>query len=410
MKFFSDITEKFTRPAKVQVVEAHMKEDGWAEFSCCAYDKKKNSVVPGENYGSTDSLEALAQKLKDRSLPVIFCIDGQGILLKKTNHSIEDANDELPAQLIPNAHAEDFYYELTPAGGHASIVTLIRRNMADELMQPLLAKGFYITRLHLGPGVTSCLAPALTDANLVRGIRWRNYQLSYTAEELKEAVRGGEENEREEELPGKENFLKFSAACAFFSGWDAAASHVHCPPAEEREKEFSGKKRFSFYSVSLAVFFLMALLINFFVFQRYWKKQQELESQAGWQESALRNYEGMKQTISGKMSFALETGLLSEENIAWLADQLGESVPAAVQLTRLTIYPREKRITDAEEQFFFNQRIIRINGICDAESRLNDWIKKLKEKNFSGKVTLTSFRQDEEKRTGAFAMEIELKE
>ncbi len=109
------------------------------------------------------------------------------------------------------------------------------------------------------------------------------------------------------------------------------------------------------------------------------------------------------------MSFAGETGLWTEEQLAWLADQLGASVPENVKLTRLNIYPREKKITEEDETYIFNQKSIVLTGNSESEGILNDWIKEITEKEFAGKVRLASFLQNQEKKTGVFTLEIDLK-
>jgi hypothetical protein len=407
MSRLAQITERFISPSKVQVVEIFIGENGGQSFELTVYEKKKNSVEIKEQREKFEGEQEFISKLKDKSVPIILCVDGKGILIKKISGEAEDANN-LVGRIIPNAKPEDFYIEQIFTGNENSIVSIVRRSAIDQAIDALAHKGFSVVHLHIGPGVTSCLSGILVSDNTVREFVWRNYRLTYSSSGIADITKGAAE--QESELPIEKNiFFAFAAACSFFSGWRKDNSILLGEKVQQASSSFYEKKKFTFYAAGIVIFFLVALLTNFFIFQHYWKIQQELESQVGWQESAVKNYDEMKKNIGDKMNFALETGLLSEEKLAWFADQLGASVPQGVKLVRMNIYPREKKITDGDEAFVFDQHIITISGYAGSESLLNDWIRAIKEKEFAGKVQLSSYLQDGEKNTGIFSIEIILK-
>jgi hypothetical protein len=402
MKFLDNINQKIAHSAKVAVLEVNYKNES-AFFSLAVYESKKNAVILKEEF-LEEEIEAVLEKLKDKNTPLALCVDGKGILNKKLNFSLEDLDETVTGKIIPNANADDFYYEAIFINETTSFVSIMRRSLIDPILEKLKDKGFFVTECHLGPLVISCIGSALTKEADTSDLIFRNYKLVISKEGLLEI--GTSQLAKAEE---NKNLLLFAGACSYFTNWSSLNAKAHCPIVRERKIDFSEKKKFSFYVAAIVIFFLTGLLINFFVFQHYHNKKQQLESQIGWQENALKNYDELKKNLDEKMTFALGSGILSPDNLAFLSDQLGSTVPPDIKLNRMTVFPLEKKMENGDEHSSFNKHLISVKGQSLSGSGINNWIKKIKQKEFVKEVLLTNYKQDDENAKGFFSLEIKLK-
>jgi hypothetical protein len=417
MNFINKYNEKIIKSTKVGVIEILFGDEGTAVFSFGVYEIKNNSVKPKEEIHAEKDLDVLLTKIKDKSLPFVLCVDGKGILSRKLNIAVEDLDETAPSRIIPNANAEDFYFEGIPVSETSSIVTIMRRSVIDETLEKIKAKGIFITELHLGPLVIGTLSSVLIESSDTKEIEFRNYRLILGRDGLlevqnKSSVPGPESQVLAREESGEfkdDKILLMAGTCSYFSGWANAVGKSFCSPVAESGEEFAEKKKFGFYAMAMVVFFLCTLLLNFFVFQHYHNRQQELESQIGWQENALKSYEELKTGMTEKMNFAMESGILSPDNLAWMGDQLASTVPAEIKLTRMNVFPLEKKMENGDEHTSFNKHIISVRGQTASGSAINAWIKEIKQKEFVGEVLLTNYKQDDENLKGQFNLEIRLK-
>ncbi len=229
----------------------------------------------------------MLKELKDKAIPLLLCVDGKGILIKKMPIS-EEPLENLIQRIIPNAKAEDFFVEQVIGAEDNSFVSLIRRSSLKNLIDEIIKRGFFICHLNIGPAVSSCISGTLTTGDTFKELSWRNYSLTFSPEGLHELSKKTQSEESTLPFESK-HFLKFSAAVAYFSGWRELNSTLMCEEIGNSSLSFTQKKKFVLYSYSLVFFFLIALLSNFFIFQHYWSRQQQLESELGWQESAVKN-------------------------------------------------------------------------------------------------------------------------
>jgi hypothetical protein len=410
MNFITKYNEKIIKSAKVGVIEILFGEEG-SVFSLGVYEMKNNSVNSKEEILTEKDLDVLLGKIKDKGLPFVLCVDGKGILSRKLNIAVEDLDVTTPSRIIPNANAEDFYFEGIPVSETSSIVTMMRRSMIDETLEKIKAKGIFITELHLGPLVIGTLASVLIGNSDTKEIEFRKHKLIVAKEGIIEvSLQSAVGSQQSAVEIVDEKLLTIAGACSYFSGWVDSVGKSFCLPVTESKSEFGEKKKFGFYAMAMVAFFLCTLLLNFFVFQHYHNRQQELESQIGWQENALKSYEELKTGMTEKMNFAMESGILSPDNLAWMGDQLASTVPAEIKLTRMNVFPLEKKMEDGDEHSSFNKHIISVRGQTASGSAINEWIKGIKQKDFVSEVSLTNYKQDDENLKGQFNLEIRLKQ
>ncbi|MBC7862011.1 MAG: hypothetical protein IAF38_03500 [Bacteroidia bacterium] len=411
MKFLDNINQKIARSAKVAVLEVNY-ENETTFFSLGIYESKKNAVLTKEEFFGEIEIELILLKLKDKNTPIVLCVDGKGILNKKLNFSLEDLDETVAGKVIPNANADDFYYEAISINETSSLVSMMRRSIIDPILEKLKEKGLFVTECHLGPLVIGCIGSVLTKDADTSDLIFRNYKLVISKEgvlEIGAVTQDTKIPETENENGTQKNLLIFAGACSYFSGWSFTHAKTHCPIVNERKTDFTEKKKFSFYATTAVIFFLVTLLINFFVFQHFHNKKQQLESQIGWQENALKSYDELKKNLDEKMTFALGSGILSPDNLAFLSDQLGSTVPTDIKLNRMTVFPLEKKMENGDEHSSFNKQLISVKGQSLSGSGINDWIKRIKQKDFVKEVLLTNYKQDDENAKGFFSLEITLK-
>lgn len=413
MKFFNTHNKKIIQSAKVGVIEVFIREDGNQSFSLGIYEKKNNAVKAKDEFLAEKEFDVLLEKLKDKNIPLVLCIDGKGILSRKLNIGLEELDESVPSRIIPNANAGDFYFEGTFINETTSLVTMMRKTAIDPLIDKIKEKGFFVIELHIGPPVIGTLSGLLTGKDDTSEIQFRNYKLVIAKEGILDISSGGAgsgpNSENDPKIQDEDLMLLFAGACSYFSEWNGMNGKTFAQVVDENKAEFSEKRKFSFYALAMVIFFLSILLINFLVFQHYHSKKQELESQIGWQENALKNYEELKTGMGEKMNFAMEAGILSPDNLAAMGDQLAATVPPEIKLNRMNVFPLEKKMEEGEEHAAFNKHLISVKGQSASGSAINEWIKEIRQQDFVEDVSLTNYKQDDEDQRGQFSLEIKIK-
>jgi hypothetical protein len=412
MQFLSNIKDKITGIKKAAGVELLLLPDNRLNctITILTLDKKSSLVIEKKEYLEDATLDLLVSKL-EKGMPVALVLSGRGILHK----NIQDGGTELPSliqAMLPNARAQDFYIQHSIIPQKSVLVSIVRKEIADPILDFLNKAGIYCISFHLGGTGVSVLSALLNKGNLDLSLTWmehkleldgngnvKDYKFPVTATEKKSFLLDTEKIE--------DDFLvSYAAAFSAIAAVEPVEPFVES--VKNNKEEYINKILFSKLSWSVLGFFLFLLMINFVLFADFSSKNNELVEKERKYSSMFSEMENLSKEVKEKESFLSEAGWLQSSAMTFLADRIAASVPASVKLTDLSINPVDERKSKEEKKELFNTGLILLKGECSRPTELNEWLDKIKIIEKINKAKLVNYLFDNKENKGTFSIEIEI--
>lgn len=394
-------------------VEINLLPDGAYDINLLALKRNKADVLTETKISGIVDIVSLSAKLDSKS-PIVLVINGKGIIHKKVAAT---ENDSLPAVLnkvLPNANADDFYIQKQEINSSQNYISVVRKNIVDEILDELKKNNITnIVSCNIGPFLINNVL-GLIDKNIISSefLSFSNYKLLIREDKLNDV----QYSDNIESAPIKvgDDFIEgklliaFAAALSYFIG--LPVGFVNSEKIDSIKEDFKQKQKFQLFGWSLLIGMFVVLLVNYFVFNHYWEKSNEMNSKLVLNQSALKRYESLKAEYAQKKNFLEQNGLLESSRTSYYADRLATSLPASIQLLAMNIHPlKKKEASDISNALYFDTKIIKISGKCDRNTELNDWMKELEANSWIEKVKLVDYKQANAKDDGMFFIEIRIK-
>jgi Tfp pilus assembly protein PilN len=387
--------------------------DGSYELNLVVLKKQKSSLVTEKQSEGLSAFKEAAA-LIGSEIPIIIIINGKGVIHRKVDVHENDSSTMLLNKILPNASANEFVIQKTVLNSTQAFISVIRLNSLTEILNQLITnKMTSIAGCSLGPFAINDLLPLIsTDAINNENIVIGNYQLQVREQQITEINTATLSDNKNivvgnESIPEK-SLIAFATALSYFTGNDNGI--LNSIQVNNLKEEFYQKQKFEVRGWAVLAVTFLILMINYFVFNNYWSKNNAMNAQLTLTQSALQRYEKLKTEFAQKKEFLEQNGLLDHSRTSYYADQLAGNLPASIQWTGLNIHPlKKKKASDETETLFFENKLISISGNCQRSTDLNDWMKEIKKQTWVKDVTLVDYKQENAKEDGVFLMEISSK-
>ncbi len=405
--------ENMFKPKSAAGLEVILMPDGSYQLHLVLLKKQQSTLVTVLQKKDILSIAEIKQ-LIDPKVPLNVIINGKGIIHRKVHSNENDSANTLLNKLLPNANPEDFVIQKTPVNTEEAIVSVIRVNSLNELLQQFIDHQLTnISACFIGPFVVNNLLPLLDPALFdnehlhinnfklqVKEQQIHNIEVSSTP--LPDQIRIGND------LLPCQLLIPFAAALTGFTGetQDIVSSGL----LNRLKEEFQQKQKFELRSWSFLITIFLILIINYFVFNNYWSKNREMTAQLELTQAASQRYAKLRSDFDQKEGFLKENGLLESSRTSYFADQLAKELPSSLQLTGLNIHPLKKKKAGEEDHgFSFENKTILVSGNCQRNTELNEWMKKIKKLNWVNDVSLLNYKQENAGEAGIFLIGITIK-
>jgi len=105
-----------------------------------------------------------------------------------------------------------------------------------------------------------------------------------------------------------------------------------------------------------------------------------------------------------KREFIQKLGLEVNPQFAVFSDEIGETVPQSIQLSKLIVNPLKKTIRK-KKLIEFKNEIIEIGGFCKSSQVCNEWVQELRNLSWIKKIELVEFKFNKDN-IGEFTVEV----
>ncbi|MGY3793184.1 hypothetical protein [Aquimarina sp. 433] len=312
-------------------------------------------------------------------------------------------DQEIVSEAYPNLEVDNFYYQILKTS-EKSFISICRKTYVDNIISTYKDAKIAITSIDLGNLTTTALIPFIKDSKVL------TFTASITIqnEELLSITRNNQQIEHYEidslVIPSS-HLLPFASILHKVSGISNISGNVieKNTTLEITHKELRFFKKTLYYGIG---FLLIALLINFFVFNSSYKKLQELKEEEqvyNTQKETIKKQQLIVNTKENIVQSILSTGFSKS---SYYADQIIQSLPLSVLLKSYNYQPVLKTLRN-DKPITIKQKAIVITGDSLDKTSFTNWIHKIEDLNFVDKVTILSYGI-QKKKTAIFEIEIKL--
>ncbi|WP_223053183.1 hypothetical protein [Flavobacterium coralii] len=347
-------------------------------------EKKKNNLeITASDVRDEDGLK----KYKAKHLTALI-INTNQVLQKLVDST--DLNDKKVLQkAFPNIKSDDFYYEIWRKKT-VSLIAICRKTYVDELVKKI-SQDFRISAIGLGvcpvAGLTS-----FTDNNFVST---NTHTVGITDESIFYVTAANNTSSTINGLTiSSSNLNAFSAVLGLLTN---KAEQISGNTGDFNKELYNNAYQHIFFEKAITFsigIIITLLLINFLIFNYYFKKVTELESTISISKSELISIHTIAKKVEEKEARLNSFTRNAASKSSLLLNNIGRSVPSTVQLSEITYKPLFKNIRESEK-ISFQDSILLISGKVLNNSDFTDWVNDVQQIEGIKKITISHFgKQD----------------
>lgn len=405
------LLERVVKPSTVAGISLKLLSDNSYDISLSILRNKKG-IVTLIKFAEHVTLDH-ANKVLETNAPVTVAIDGKGVLHRKIVDESEPSKDVLLSKVIPNATPGDFYLQKYDTGD-GLYVSLIRRQLLDELLDKLLALNINVVGVHLGPFVISSVLPFL---NLVQGnekeVVIDGYSVKVAEGKIIEYAVSMEVpssyNVGDETVSGAA-MLSYGAALCFLTGTNLQYEVIDNDRIGHLHDEWRQRQIFKKTGIALLAFFFALLLINTLVFVNVSRSNEELLQSQGSNQKLFKEVTRLKEQVEKNKALLQMSGWSRRVPVWYYADRLASTVPDEINFTEIDVFPLDEKVLKDQRKKVFRAGAVTVRGACNKPLLLNDWFDAVKKLDWVKEVTNQTYEYSERDKTGYFAFQISIKE
>lgn len=362
-------------------------------------DRKKNELIIARNV-IFESAEAL--KKEKSKFPLSLVINNKNVLQKEID-GIESNDKKLLYKAFPNIAIADFYYEIIYFD-NKSIVSICRKTYVDELIDSL-NESFRIASVSLGISPVKQLA----NFNIPKKIYTNSQVINFESEEklLDSLVETSSPFYDINGLNIQSTYiLSFSSVLQMLFKNEVSSGNIKDLNHKLLE-DFRQKSFFEFGLKTALGLILGLLLINFLVFNYYFKKANNFTETATLNKAGIENVAKLKSRIKDKEQKLEDFSIQSASKSSLKINEIVKSIPSSLLLSEVIYYPLQKKVKE-NESISFEDKIIKVAGNTLNNEVFTHWIEQTEKLDWIERIVITSFGRDTENKT-SFEIKIFIK-
>lgn len=393
-------------------LEATVMPDGNYRYRLIVLKRKQSALNTELQCREVSSLAEIKNQLEPK-IPLVIILDGKGVVYRKVYGKENESPAALLNKLLPNANADEFVIQRTALNESEILIAVIRLTVLTGFINELIAHELTaVTGCFIGPVVLNSILPLL-DTQVVNGgyLQVDTFGLKIQEQQITDiellTASADEEIRIGNDTISKQLLIPFAGALSCFTGYENDISNAGV--LDQLKNEWKQKQTFETRGWALLVTVFLILMVNYLVFNNYWSRNKEMTLQLQLAQTSLQRYEKLKQEFGQKKQFLEENGLLENSRTSYYADALAKDLPASIQFTGLNIHPlKKKKPAEENNVLTFENKLIHVSGNCRQNTELNEWMKKMKKKDWVNDLVLLNYRQDNLEENGVFLIEIKL--
>ncbi len=376
--------------------------EGKAAYSVVLIKKEKGELVIHKATEVTELGELKA--CIGVNTPLFFTINTNNVLTKPIADMEANSDEAKVNHTFPNLNLETFYYDML-SEEFCPMVSIARMDVVEGVLSSLKEVGLQPMGIQLGLAGLGSILPHLESGS----IHGSNFGLDVEQGKLREVVSqsSGEGTYRLNglELQGG-HLLGFAQILGHVEG------RVSVTNLTEINKKLSseGKNNLVFNRVVKAslLFFLVLLLVNFFVFDHYHSKVQEIRAASELNSSQAQQFKALSTLVTEKQERVDLLNRSGNSRATHFLDQLAGNVPTTVLLEEIQFQSLLKPFREGKS-LEIEEGVIQVSGVSSESAAFSKWIALLEKQKWVQGVEILGYDFVTKENSG-FTIKIVLKE
>ncbi len=270
-----DIKNIFNLTPKVYAIDVEINGDSTYLCNVVELTKQKGSI-------HFTVLEAAGEPLKKitKKDPVCLILNGKGIIHRKITVGASLPDMDIIKQIIPNVNPEDFYIQKQEIAGQkqAQIISLARKSLIDKVIADFSASFDFIVDVSISPFALDDILPVIQNEN---SLHYKNIQIHLRENSIEDFTVQVENKTQTLEIGNQsvETLLLPALGTGFSFLINPTASHAPIDTVQERNKEYLYRQKTQLTGKISLISVFIILIINFLIFDHYYKKTQDEQPQ-----------------------------------------------------------------------------------------------------------------------------------
>jgi hypothetical protein len=382
-------------------IEATFLENGEISYSSICLSLKNNVLKKEIVIHSTKD----PSQLGNSSIPVSLVCTGKGILVKKI---VNTTLYESPIHAVfPQANPQEFYVQVLKLE-EFTLISVARRSSIDHLINTLRLQGYKVINLTLGFLCIETIVPFTKDQLLTLSgcsLEIKNFKITLCHIDAAANYNPLTEVLLIDQYIQSSHILPFSAALNLFKDDLQQSPDIHNNIIQECRINFMYSKYFHFATISMAILLFFILLLNYFLYEHYYSKNQNANISKNITISNELKQRKIEEELQKKKNFLEEMGWGKPEKISLFADRFASFLPPSIWLTSIEFFPsRSSFISDHVNEF--KKDTIILKAICTDAGNISVFINNIKTLKEIKEVNMKTYNYNREQQNGQFHLEI----
>lgn len=392
------ITNMFNLTPKVYAIDVEINGEGSYLCNVVELTKQKGSI----HFSALETSDEPFGKIPPKA-PVCLILNGKGIIHRKITVAAALQDPDIIKQIIPNTNPEDFYIQKQEIAGQTQIVSLARKSLIDKVVADFSETFDFIVDVSISPFALENILPVIPNEN---SLYYKNIHIQLRENTIEDFTVQTENQTQTLEIGNQSvNSVLLPALGIGFSFLiNHASNHAPIETVQEKNKEYFYKQKTQLIGKISLISVFIILIVNFLVFDHFYKKTQEEQPQVAKQEELITTVKQLNETLVAKSKFLQQSGLLTPNKISFYADRIASTVPNGITLSDWQFNPLAD--PNKKETFTFKNGIIVISGISHQSAGFNDWVKELKTVEGVKTVSILGYDHDIKEKNAVFTIEL----
>lgn len=332
------------------------------------------------------AIEGVSKKLQ-KNQHVVLVINNDKVLSKQVESEQKDAL-KLVYKAFPNINIDDFYFEvLSEKNNH--FISLCRKDYVNSIINEYSKNEISIIDVLLGNTLISTITEFINE-NLVYS---SNTKISIKDKQITQ-IEKKEVIDEDYDINGlkvsNNQLLSFSGALQSILKNKVTKSNFEARK-ELLLNDFRQTRFFNLFLKTGGFFILGLLLVNFFFFNHYFNKVNELKQVSEINLSTKTQIIKLNEVVSKKQKMVDDLLKSNGSKSSFYSNTIIHSLPKTILLSEFNYQPLLKRIK-ADKDIELEQNRISLSGVSNNSERFSGWISQLEQENWINKVNIIDYR------------------
>lgn len=352
--------------------------------------KKKKNTLDIVLKEKIETLENIIDYIPKKS-GIALVVNNDKVLSKKTPSPHDGDDNKLIQNAYPNINIKEFYFDILRQPD-CCFIAICRKEYIDALIDDYRNKNLYVISVSFGNQVVSNMHSFLNSKEIFTS----NAVVTKNQDGISDINKQSNSITHEYDINGLQvsstYLLSFAATLNVVLSKKIYEHSNFDTRYKVLNTDFQQQRFFSQFLKIGLLFILIALLINFFIFNHYFNKVSELRQTSQVNESSKNQLITLKEDVDKKEKFITDILKSESSKSSFYTNAIMVSLPESIRVSELNFQPLIKRVK-TDKPIEYETDIIHVNGVSSVPTDISNWISDLEQIEWIEKVVITDYSE-----------------